>query len=348
MLPVEIVLAPDWWHAHAGMTFDRDFFFHPARRVESERKMEQVLHERWGRFGLGADRDRDIPLIGATHLAAGFLLSEMLGCRVEYRASGPPLVIPANRADLAVDADAAFRGDAFRRFDALRDALRARYGRLAGDVNWGGVLNVALDLRGQELFVDWVDRPEAVRAFFRGIAEVLDRFTANMAAETGTTSISVNRTVRHFDPPVHLHSECSNTMISAADYERFLLDIDIAWSRRHAAYGIHHCGADAHRFAAAYAKIPNLQFLDAGWGSDLAVLRCHLPETFLNIRLSPAEFVKMPPGEIRSTARRLVASAGGPARAGLCCINLDAAVRDEQVAALFEAAEEIRREGTNR
>ena len=90
VLPVEIVLAPDWWQAQAGINFDQDFFSHPTRRVEAERKMEQVLYERWGRFGLGADRNRELPLVGATHLAAGFLLSEMLGCQVEYRADGPP------------------------------------------------------------------------------------------------------------------------------------------------------------------------------------------------------------------------------------------------------------------
>ena len=51
MLPVDIVLHPSWWYRHTGITFDEDFFFHPARRVEAERKMEQTLHERWGRYG---------------------------------------------------------------------------------------------------------------------------------------------------------------------------------------------------------------------------------------------------------------------------------------------------------
>ena len=64
LLPVDIVLHPSWWHRHAGITFDEDFFFHPARRVEAERQMEGVLHERWGRYGLGADRGRDLPQIG--------------------------------------------------------------------------------------------------------------------------------------------------------------------------------------------------------------------------------------------------------------------------------------------
>ena len=49
LLPVEIVLHPSWWHAHAGITFDEDFFYHPAKRVESERHMEAVLRERFGK-----------------------------------------------------------------------------------------------------------------------------------------------------------------------------------------------------------------------------------------------------------------------------------------------------------
>ena len=46
--PVDIVLAPEWWHRHTRMTIDRDYFFHPAKRVEEEARMEKVLHERWG------------------------------------------------------------------------------------------------------------------------------------------------------------------------------------------------------------------------------------------------------------------------------------------------------------
>ena len=39
----------------AQQIFDEDFFFHPAKRVEVERKMEQALYERWGRYGLGEE-----------------------------------------------------------------------------------------------------------------------------------------------------------------------------------------------------------------------------------------------------------------------------------------------------
>ena len=133
-------------------------------------------------------------------------------------------------------------------------------------------------------------------------------------------------------------------MVSAAHYEEFLLPFDIAWSRRHQPFGIHYCGPDPHRFAAAYANVPRLDFLDVGWGGDLRILRQHLPHTFLNIRSA----------RWKSSTRRRNKSARPcaawskiqaiPALTGICCINLDQRVSDAQVGAIFEAAEELRRE----
>ncbi|MCX7723481.1 MAG: hypothetical protein N2379_10575, partial [Verrucomicrobiae bacterium] len=159
-----------------------------------------------------------------------------------------------------------------------------------------------------------------------------------------SSSISVNRTVRHIRPAVFLHSECAHTMISLQHYEEFILPIDIEWSRRHRPFGIHHCGSDAHRFATAYAKIPHLDFLDVGWGSDVAMLRKHLPNTFLNLRLDPVSMTRWSPSEIRDTVRRLVEASGNPWLTGVCCINMDHTVRDEQIRAMLDAVTELRAE----
>ncbi len=344
MLPVDIVLHPSWWHAHAGITFDQDFFFHPAKRVESERRMEQVLHERFGQYGLGADHNRDLPVLGAVHNAAGFLVSEMLGCEVRYRADAAPDVVPAHRETLAIDPDAPFLSPAAKRYERLRDELKTRYSRVVGDINWSGVLNLALDVRGQEVLLDMADKPEETGRQFAQLADVVERFASAIQAETGTSSISVNRNVRHLASPVFLHSECSHTMISVADYERLLMPIDIAWSQRHQPFGIHHCGKDPHRFAASYAKLPRLDFLDVGWGGDVAMLRRHLPRTFLNIRLDPVSIVHQTPAEIGETVNRLVRQSDNPWLTGVCCINMDQNVSDAQIAAIFETVEELRKE----
>jgi hypothetical protein len=342
-LPVDIVFHPSWWHRHAGITFDEDFFYSPAKRVEAERRMERVLYERFGDLGLGEDRDRDLPVIGAVHNAVGFLISEMLGCRVEYRTGGPPQVIPADLPDLEMNVEGAFTSAAYRRFMGLINALKARFGYEIGDVNWGGILNLALDLRGQGIFLDMTDRPEAVRLFFGRLAEVIDRFTATIARETGTTSISVNRTVRHIQGPVFLHSECALTMISTGHYKDFILPIDRGWSERRRPFGVHFCGADPHRFAEMFAEIPHLDFLDVGWGGDLRVLRRRLRETFLNIRLSPVDIVDQSVEEVRQAVVDRVLASDNPHLTGVCCINMDDRVTDDKVRAIFEAVFEMRK-----
>jgi hypothetical protein len=341
-LPMEVVFHPSWWHRHAGISFDEDFFYHPSRRVEAERRMEQVLYDRFGDLGIGEVRDRDLPVIGPVHNAAGYLLSEMLGCRVEYKEEAPPLVVPANRPDLEIDIEGAFASAAFLRFRGLVEALKARFGYVTGDVNWGGVLNLALDLRGQDLFLDLADRPDEVRVFFGRIARVIERFTTFVARESGSTSISVNRTVRHIRGPVFLHSECALTMISTRHYEDFLMPIDSAWSERRRPFGIHYCGADPHRLADALARIPHLDFLDVGWGGKVDALRRRLPETFLNIRLSPVEIVHQSVGEIRQAVIDRVADSGNPWLTGVCCINMDDRVTDDKVRAIFGTGLEIR------
>jgi hypothetical protein len=344
ILPVEIVLGPPWWFKHTGMTFDEDFFFHPLKRVETEQKMEQVLYDRWGRYGMGIHKDEKRPEVGAVHLAAGFMLSQMLGCDVEYMADNPPQVIPLNIDKLDIDLPEAFNTDIYNKFKVLLEKLYDKYGYLTGDVNWGGLLNIALDLRGQDLFFDMIEEPEHVQAELNKIGRLIERFVGDIQKVTGTSSISVNRNVLHFEKPVFLHSECSHTMISVQQYEQFLYQTDYTWSQNKRPFGIHYCGTDAHRYAEIFGRLPHLDFLDVGWGGDLKVLRKHLPDTFLNIRLSPVDIIHQTPDEIRNDIRRLVTDSGNLSLTGVCCINMDEKVTDEQIDAIFMSVEELRRE----
>ncbi len=229
----------------------------------------------------------------------------------------------------------------------LIEALKARFGYVRGDANWAGVLNLALDLRGQAIFLDMVDRPGETAAFLRRIALVIDRFTTAVEKETGTTSISVNRLVRHLPAPVFLHSECALTMISVRHYNDFIRPIDADWSLRRRPFGIHYCGGDPHRFGDAFAGLPRLDFLDVGWGGDVAALREKLPETFLNIRLSPVEIVHWSAEEVRRVVVERVEASANPRLTGVCCINMDDRVEDAQVRAVFEAVFELRRRYRN-
>ena len=342
-LPVDIVLHPSWWNKNAGISFDESFFYNPRRRVEDERLMEQVLYERFGDLGLGEDHLKDLPQIGAVHLASGYLLSEMLGCKIEYFEDSAPQVICAHREDLKIDEAGAFKSEAFQKLVRLTEQLKAKYGYVVGDINWGGVLNIALDVRGEDIFTDMITRPDEVKAYFRSIANVIDKFVWYVQSLTGSSSISVNRSARLFDQPVAIHSECSHTMISEQDYRDFILPIDIEWSKRHQPYGIHYCGKDPHRHAEEFAKIERLAFLDVGWGGDVAHLRKHLPDTFFNIRLNPVDIETKAKDELYEIIKERVVDAGHDLTlTGLCCVNMDDKVSDERIRDIYEIASDLR------
>lgn len=344
LLPVDIVFHPSWWHKHTGITFDRDFFYHPARRVEDERRMERELYDRFGEFGLGADKDKELPQIGAVHLAAGYLLSEMLGCGIEYADNSAPQVVCPHREDFDIDEEAAFESDAFRSLLQLIDDLKARYGYVCGDINWGGVLNLAIDLKGENVLMDMMLQPEECKVYFGKIARVVERFFTFIQSQTATSSISVNRVVRHIEKPVYLHSECTHTMISEEDYRQFLMPIDAEWSQKYRPYGIHYCGKDPHRHAAAYGELPALDFFDLGWGGDIAYIRKHLPNTLLNLRLNPVDINDRSHAEIESFIREGAKLSGDPYLTGFCCINMDAETDDEKVRTIFRTVEALRKE----
>ena len=256
----------------------------------------------------------------------------------------PPQVICAHRDSLDINVEEAFRSPAFKRFESLVEELKKRYGYVAGDVNWGGVLNIAIDIRGEEIFTDMVMEPEKANMFFKKIAEIIDKFVWYVQTNTGSSSISVNRSARLFDYPVAIHSECSHTMISEDDYRRFFLPIDKEWSMRHKPYGIHYCGKDPHRMAKAFSEIERLTFLDVGWGGDVALLRKFLPNTFLNIRLNPVEIQRYTIDELKKNiSERVTAGGKDLTLTGICCVNMDKNVSDKRIREIFQVAESLKK-----
>ena len=103
-----------------------------------------------------------------------------------------------------------------------------------------------------------------------------------------------------------------------------------------------YCGDNLEHVVEAYARIPGLAFVDVGWGSDVAACRKALPETYFSLRLNPARMRTQSPADVRADVGDLVEKAGPLEKLALCCIGMDAETPDENVRAIFEAAERCR------
>lgn len=88
----DITFHPSWWHENAGIDFTQDFFDDPKYRMECDLKMRKTLYEHFGEFGIGEKDPQKRPLLGTDLLAAGYLHSELMGCKIRYQPDNSPQV----------------------------------------------------------------------------------------------------------------------------------------------------------------------------------------------------------------------------------------------------------------
>lgn len=345
ILPVEIVFHPNWWHKNYGINFDWNFFFNPETRVQSDRLMRQYLFERFPDLDVGEKDAEPRPVVGGVLIAAGYIISAILGCEIRYFDDAPPEVVPANFSDEQIrhlQAIDIFEMSIIKDLSKMFDALEKRFGYLEGDINWEGVQNVALNLRGQQFFIDYYNNPELARKILDTVATTIVQFLDFMEAKTASTSISVNRIVRKVDSSLHLHSNCSVVMISADNYKDHLLQYDRMLSEKYQPYGIHYCGNDMHKVRNEFAGLHRVTFFDVGWGSDIKLCRQSLPDRFLSLRLSPERMKSKSAKEIEEDIKGLLQYAEPLQKVGLCCVNMDYGTPDENIRTIFKVAERYR------
>jgi hypothetical protein len=337
-VPCTLVFAPDWWRRHYGIAFDQAFYFDRDTRIRNDVLMRRALYER---FGVGEPDPQPRPVVGSLHVAGGFVVPALLGVEIRFAENQAPWPVCANLSREAVrrlrvpDIETTWP---FNRLIADMDALQRDFGCVVGDFNPGGVLNTALDLRGNDLFIDMIEDPETAAHLFGVVAETERRVAQYTAARTGSSSIAVNRSILNVRPDLFLHSNCAVSMISPALYQKMLLPYDAELGRSFGGYGIHHCGANLHSFARAYAGLP-LAFMDVGWGSDVARCSQAFPEAFLNLRLSPVRLAQAGAQEVAADAEHLLAAANRADNVGLCCINIGGDAPDSNGLAVLRAAE---------
>ncbi len=347
-LPVDVVFHPNWWHKNYNLAFDWDFFYEPQRRVWQEQQMRRLLYERFGDLGLGQQDAPPRPIIGPVLMGSGYIVQEILGCEVSYQEDSNPWVLPRNLSEAEIRAlqvpEDIDNTPTMRHLRALMDRLAADYGPLQGDVPLHSVVNIAIDLRGQEYFIDLIQKPDLVAHLHAVIARTIAEVGRRVKARTGHVAISVNRTIASFNPGIYTIPNCSLQMISPNMYRERLLEYDTWLGRQLPPLGFHHCGTNAHLFAPAYAEAGAV-YLDVGWESDIAACRAALPDAWLSLRLNPVRMLTATAEQAAADTEKVLAAHGAPwERVAVCCINMDYGTPDEAIRAIYQTVAHYRGE----
>ncbi len=301
-IPLGVGFYPDWFYKHYGISFDEKYYFDPETRVEVRMEMERRLYERFGDVGLGNPNPEPKPLItfGMVMLPAVF------GCEIVYEKDALPWAIPLNLSrDQVMRLEPPDILNSYPMTEMLKqiEYLRGKYGSVVGDINTTGIQNLALKIRGDQLYIDYFEDPELCHHLLKICTHVVIELFKFNKKVTGTGAMDVTPMC---DPKLCVLPNCTIEQISLATYEKYLLDYDNQVAEACGAIGIHHCGS-VDQVLEGYAKVKNLKFIEIGFGSDVKRTReVFGPQVAVNARISPVLMKNGTPQEIAAEVRRLI------------------------------------------
>ncbi|MCF7945032.1 MAG: hypothetical protein K9L75_05815 [Spirochaetia bacterium] len=358
----DITFHPSWWNAQGKVDFSRNFFFDETVRLEYDREMRRLLFDKFGTWGLGEKNPEYRPILGSDLIASGFLYSEILGCEVRYSPSNPPEVVCAN---LPEEQAAELRVPDIRKHELWQEMeeqitrLKNRFSYVESALNLQGILNIAVDIRGEEIFLDMYQNPELAFHIFEtsyglsadigrrlksisknisgGVTSIVNKLPVNNASKAVLQAASNNKIEDSHGSGLYVHSNCTVDMISQEMYEEFLLPYEKNLALLFQPYGIHHCGTSMEHVVKGYAQVEGLAFAEVGAGSDIACVREALPGIHLNLRYSPVKLAVVRENELKTDLEDMYNAAGGDSEAvSISCVGIGNEVPDHQVEMFLE------------
>lgn len=332
MVANDITFHPVWW-AQRGFSFTRRFFEDANYRMEIDREMRRVLFEEYGHVSMGDKNPLPRPLVDSDLLAGDFVQAQVMGCEIDFEEKSLPYTVSRDIEDSEIESVLSqdiIQSKAWQVYQKQYEDLINRFGRVESYMDMHGVQNLALGLRGTQLYEDYICEPEQAIKVLQASYRCIELITKAVLQFTASTCIGVSANVRRFDPNIYLTSNCTCEMISQDMYEEFLLPFDLQLAQ-FKPFGIHHCGQTMQRLAQAYSRIKPA-FIEVGAFSDIAqTLQWFTPNTMVNLRYSPRDLAVKKADEIVKDLQTMHQKAQNFEQVGISCVGVDETTPKENI-----------------
>ena len=94
------------------------------------------------------------------------MLPSIFGCDIIYKDDALPWAMPLNLSEdevMKLEVPDIFNSNPMTEVLRQIEYLKKKYGRVIGDINTTGVQNLALKIRGDQLYFDFYEKPELCR-----------------------------------------------------------------------------------------------------------------------------------------------------------------------------------------
>ena len=303
---IEITFSPAWWSAKYEMDFGfPECWQEPIRYTERDQEQRRLLFERFGDLGLGERDPKPNPLVGVEF--GHRFMSAFWNCEVIYLPDQWPHATPyPDAASRVFHLDVPEMKHSFAVELAFRNAkiLEDRYGKVNSAVNFGGPLNNAVSVLGEEIFAlcasDVVLAQNVLRKMGEAVRLIYDE-----------VECVINKI-----PPERRKAKdwgignCPVGQISPQMYQEVVLPVDI-WFRNtfqeinsEANFNLHHCGI-FHPYVEVYQKLHPTD-IDVGPGTDLQKTRQAFPDARISAYFEPATLATMSRAQIDAEVKKMI------------------------------------------
>jgi hypothetical protein len=289
-----------WFHQNYGLTFGEKYHREPVFRTEQDQEALRLLFGRFGYAGIGERDPRPRPHL---EICGHRFMPALFGCEIIYQIDQAPSsqhLSIGSAADIAAILRPELATNRWAR-EFLRQAhqLSNHYGGVDATINHGGPINVALSVLGSEALTYLVEDREVMGRFLDTITETIiesyDKLTVAFNPELGGG--------RHM-----FIGNCPVVMLSARTYRETVLPADLRFRRQVEKFGLHHCGK-MDLYVGDYRELGPLDYIEVGWGSDLALVRRAFPDAVMDLMINICDLQTMSRATMREVITEMVLKA---------------------------------------
>jgi len=301
--PVLIVFGESWMHNRYGIDFDEGYWQDPFTRTEMKMETERCLHKDFADVGIGSASPAPAPI--ASDEYGHRFMPALFGCNVEYMKDQSPGAIAQH-----LDFDALARlqipdythNEVFKKAMSEGLALKKKYGRVDGAINFGSPLNTAVASFGTNFLECIALEPEIAQHVLKVIAQ---------------TEFDLYRNFCHVLEPesypldvINLgYGNCPAVMVSPEMYAEVVLPVDLWFRSQVGRFGMHHCGVIDAYLELYKALRPTS--LDCGGGCDYKLIRKNYPDLRISYIVNQEYIQGKTEAEIDAHIKRIYTE-GGP------------------------------------
>ncbi len=327
---VRIGFCEKYFMKHYGIEFDMEYYTDIDRRIETDMFIERKLYKRFADLGMGNPDPEPTPAVG---FSGNIDLCAMFGAKIEVMEDGSAWV---EKGTLRTDEDILSLEvpnieetwpqtmfiKQFEKYSAKFGIKRVRPPRVHG------MLEIALDLRKEELFVDMLSNPLLARKLLETITETI----------INVRTFWDKKKFGKIQKGIFLGG-CSSTLCSPKVYEEFLVPYYNILSDRFGGCYLCSCGLSTHLLE-VFTKIRNCRGYHLGWGTDIREARKILKGAKIRARLDPQRIASGNPDQVRRDVVKILQEEGPTSKLTLILYNASADTPDENIRAIFDTVKE--------